>query len=55
VANNLSAFNAQLWSKALIAKLDQINVLKRLVNTQYEGVLNNVGDTVRSGPPVRSR
>src|SRR6266404_2791881 len=51
MSNSLSAFNAQVWSKALIQKLDQINVLKRLVNTQYEGVLNNIGDTVQVRTP----
>ena len=47
MANNLAAFNAQKWSKSLILNLDQVNVMKPLVNTDYEGELQNVGDTVQ--------
>jgi hypothetical protein len=46
VANDLSAFNAELWSKALIANLDQINVMIPHTNREYDGQLNNIGDTV---------
>lgn len=51
MANDLSAFNGQAWSKRLVTKLDQINVLKRLVNTDWEGELQNVGDTVQVRTP----
>jgi hypothetical protein len=51
VANNLSAFNAQAWSKRIVQKLDPINVGKFLCNTDYEGELQNVGDTVQVRTP----
>jgi hypothetical protein len=47
MANNLAAFNAEAWSKLLIANLDQINVMLGLVNQDWEGELRQVGDTVR--------
>ena len=47
MANNLAAFNSQAWSKSLIMNLDQINVMLPLVNKDYEGELQNVGDTVQ--------
>lgn len=47
MANNLSAFNAQAWSKRLITNLDQTNVMLPLVNRDYEGELQNIGDTVQ--------
>lgn len=47
MANDLSAFNAQAWSKMLIANLDKINVMLPLVNRDWEGDLKNVGDTVQ--------
>lgn len=47
MANDLSAFNAQLWSKMLIENLDQINFMLPKVNRAWEGQLNNVGDTVQ--------
>lgn len=47
MANNLAAFNAQAWSKQLIRNLDQINVMLPLVNTDYAGEIQNVGDTVK--------
>ena len=47
MANNLTAFNAEAWSKLLVANLDQINVMIGLVNQDWEGELQNVGDTVR--------
>ena len=47
MANNLAAFNAQAWSKRLIHNLDQINVMLPLVNRDYEGELQNTGDTVQ--------
>lgn len=47
MANNLAAFNAQAWAKALIMNFDQVNVMLPLVNRDYEGDLQNVGDTVQ--------
>jgi hypothetical protein len=47
MANNLAAFNAQAWSKRLLKNLDQINIMLPLVNTDYEGELQGVGDTVQ--------
>ncbi len=47
MANDLSAFNAQLWSKSLIANLDQLNVMLDKVNRQFEGQLEGVGDSVK--------
>lgn len=46
MANNLAAFNTQAFSKLLIQNLDQINVMMALVNRNWEGDLQNVGDTV---------
>lgn len=45
--NDLSAFNAVVWSKSLITNLDKINVMLALVNREWEGELNNLGDTVQ--------
>jgi hypothetical protein len=47
VPNNLAAFNAQAWSKLLVANLDRINVMMPLINKDYEGELKGVGDTVK--------
>lgn len=47
MANDLSAFNAQLWSKSLIANLDQMNVMMDKVNREFEGDLDGLGDTVK--------
>jgi hypothetical protein len=47
MANNLAAFNAQLWSKSLIANLNQVNVMLPKTNRQWEGQLNGIGDTVQ--------
>lgn len=47
MANDLSAFNAQLWSKSLIANLDQMNVMMDKVNREFEGQLDGLGDTVK--------
>jgi hypothetical protein len=37
--NNLTAFAAETWSKSLVTKLDQVNVMLRLVNRDWEGDL----------------
>jgi hypothetical protein len=51
MANDLSAFNAQAWSKRLVTKLDQINVMLSLINKDYEGELQNIGDTIQIRTP----
>lgn len=47
MANDLSAFNAQKWSKLLVVNLVKINVMMSLVNRDWEGDLQNIGDTVQ--------
>lgn len=48
MANDLSAFDAQLWSKKLVQNLDNVNFMLGLVNRDWdEGQLNNVGDTIQ--------
>jgi hypothetical protein len=39
VNNNVAAFNREIWSGQLVRNIDQINVMKRLVNTDWEGDL----------------
>src|SRR3954452_3758943 len=39
MANDLSAFNSEVWSSRLVTKLDQINVCLPLVNRNWEGDL----------------
>jgi len=46
VANNLAAFNSSAFSKLLVKNFDQINVMFPLVSTDYQGELQNIGDTV---------
>lgn len=46
MANNLSAFIPQLWSKRLIQRINQTNVMLPLVNRDYEGEIKEAGDTV---------
>jgi hypothetical protein len=46
VANNLAAFSAEVWSKAIISKLRQLNVMLGMANTDYTGEITNVGSTV---------
>lgn len=43
---DLSAFTPEIWSKRIITRLDQINVMLRLVNRDYEGDIRDQGDTV---------
>jgi hypothetical protein len=43
---DLSAFIPQIWSKRVLTRLDQINVMLRLVSRDYEGDIKDVGDTV---------
>jgi len=47
MANNLAAFNAEVWSKSLIMNLDKINVMTNLVNDDYEGEITGKGSTVK--------
>lgn len=51
MANNLAAFKAEVWSKRLLTKLNQTNVMLGLVNQDWEGDLRKGGDTVH----VRTR
>lgn len=46
MANDLSAFNAALWSKSIIPNLDRINVAKQFADTSFEGDLRGVGSVV---------
>lgn len=39
MANNLAAFAAETWSKSLVTKLDQVNVMLPLINRDWEGDL----------------
>jgi hypothetical protein len=39
MSNNLAAFQPEIWSNRLVMNLDQINVGKNLVNTEWEGDL----------------
>src|SRR3954465_11042719 len=41
MANNLAAFNSEAWSQRLVRNLDQVNVVKPLANTNWEGDLRN--------------
>ncbi len=43
---DLSAFIPQIWSKRVLTRLDQINVMLHLVNRDYEGEIKDQGDTV---------
>ncbi len=47
MANDLSAFNATAFSKKLIINLDKVNVMMPLVNKDYEGEIQNMGDSVK--------
>jgi hypothetical protein len=46
VANDLSAFIPQIWSKRIVQRLNQTNVMLPLVNRDYEGDIQQAGDTV---------
>lgn len=39
MSNNLAAFNSEAWSSRLVRNLDQVNVVKPLANTNWEGDL----------------
>ena len=43
----LDNFIPEIWSARLLKHLDEDLVFKQLVNTDYEGEIRNVGDTVR--------
>lgn len=47
MSNDLSSFDAQAWSKTLIKNIDEINIMMPLCNTDYEGEIQGVGDTVQ--------
>lgn len=44
--NNLAAFQAEAWSKRILTRLDQVNVMLPLVNRDYEGEIKGKGSTV---------
>lgn len=46
MANDVAAFRAEAWSKRVLTRLDQINVMLPLVNRDYEGDIKGVGSTV---------
>jgi hypothetical protein len=43
---NMVHFIPEIWSKKLLKKFDKIVVMKKLINTDYEGEIKNAGDTV---------
>jgi hypothetical protein len=46
--NNLSAFVPQIWSRRIVANINQINVaMAVMANTDYEGEISAAGDTVQ--------
>src|SRR5206468_12519998 len=46
--NNLSAFIPQVWSRRIIANINQINVaMAVMANSDYEGEIKAAGDTVQ--------
>ncbi len=51
MANNLSAFKAEAWSRSLIMNLDKVNVMLPLVNRDYEGDVTGIGSTVQVRTP----
>ena len=56
----VTTFIPELWSARLLYALDKSHVATNLVNRNYEGVIANQGDTVRSeerrvGKECRSR
>lgn len=46
MANDLSAFVPQIWSRRIVQRLNQTNVMLPLVNRDYEGDIQQAGDTV---------
>lgn len=46
MANNLSNFIPEIWSKKLSLLLDKSGVMMQCVNRDYEGEIKNSGDTV---------
>jgi hypothetical protein len=48
MANNLTAFVPQVWSRRIIENINQINVaLAVMTNSNYAGEIENAGDTVQ--------
>jgi hypothetical protein len=43
---NFAHFIPEIWSKKLLKIFDKLVVMKKLVNTDYEGEVKNAGDTV---------
>jgi len=46
MANNLDAFIPEIWSRNIIEKIDQMNVMLPMANRNYEGEIRQQGDTV---------
>ena len=42
-----NVFIPEIWSKKLLKIFDNIVVMKKLVNTDYEGEIKDAGDTVK--------
>lgn len=52
MANNLDNFTPEIWSTALIERIDQVNLAMMLcANTDYEGEIRRAGDTVQVRTP----
>lgn len=47
MANSVANFIPEIWSKKLLKIFDKKTVMVGLVNTDYEGEINNAGDTVK--------
>ncbi len=47
MANSLSAFNAELWSKSIIMNLDRKNVMLAFADRRFEGELDGIGSVVK--------
>jgi len=46
--NNLAAFIPQVWSRRIIANINQVNIAKAVMtNSNYEGEIQAAGDTVQ--------
>jgi len=47
MANNLAAFNAEVWSKSIIMNLDRKNVMLPFTDRRFEGEVDGVGSVVK--------
>lgn len=46
MANDLSNFTPEIWSKMLVARINQVNVMLPLANRKYEGEITQAGSKV---------